>query len=74
MRSITDALRERELQMEKLKGEIDALRQAMQILEQSDERPMAAMPAPPPSIAPAPAIAPPALISVAAGEAAKRWP
>lgn len=62
MRSIHDVIREREIQAEKLKDEIEKLREAARILEEADATPAAATPTTPaPSPVPVPA-------------PAKRWP
>lgn len=50
MRSIHEVLREREMQAEKLKDEIEKLREVVRILEGADSKPAAPVPTAPASI------------------------
>jgi hypothetical protein len=49
MRPIQEVIRERELQAEKLKSEIEKLREAVRILEEADAAPASPAPAPVPA-------------------------
>jgi hypothetical protein len=53
MRSIHEVLREREMQAEKLKDEIEKLRAVVRILEGADAKPAAPVAAAPVPVAPA---------------------
>ncbi len=48
MRSITDAIQEREIRAERLKDQIEKLREAVRILEEGDPQPLQSGPSPVP--------------------------